>query len=419
MLELLKKIVNNKPSVKTQIISRSDHQLSRKNIDRDALKILYRLHKQGYQAYLIGGGVRDLLLNKQPKDFDIVTDARPEQIKRLFNNCRLIGRRFRLAHIFFHQKIIEVSTFRASPTKRSKYYNHSDNGMITRDNIYGSINEDTWRRDFTINAIYYNIADFSLHDFCGGLNDLQNKDIRIIGNPVRRYREDPVRLLRAIRFAAKLDMTIEKNTERPIAELGCLLQNVSPSRLFDELLKLFNGGSSEKTFSLLIHYQLLSHILPLTEKVVCKNQQAKDFIINGLCETDQRHRQNKSNSTAFLFALLLWFPLLKQQQILQKRGMRTGLAFYHACNDILNEQSQFTVIPKQFKHAICDIWALQLRFTYPTPKQVNRILKRPRFRAALDIFALRAQQDNSLQRNLGWWRQQEQNFFAASKASTE
>lgn len=394
-----------------EIIPRSAHTLSRENIDTDALKILYRLSKQGYQAYLIGGGVRDLLLDKQPKDFDIVTNAKPEQIKRLFKNCRLIGRRFRLAHVFFRHKIIEVSTFRASPNKRSKHYKHSHDGMILRDNIYGSIEEDIWRRDFTINAIYYNIKDFSLVDFCGGLHDLKNKQIRIIGEPVLRYREDPVRMLRAIRFAAKLDMSIENDTAAPLAKLGDLLQNISPSRLFDELLKLFHGGAAEKTFFLLIKHQLLPYLLPMTNDSIVEDEQAKAFIEKGLSETDQRHQQHKSTSIAFLFALLLWFPLLNQQKTLQKRGMKAGSAFHQGCHDVLSEQSTFTVIPKQFKHAICDIWALQLRFTYKKPKQIDRVLKRPRFRAALDIFALRATQDQTLKSNLTWWRAQEKDFF--------
>src|SRR3990167_37319 len=232
----------NKSSQSTKIIPRSEHQISRKNIHPHAIKVLYRLKSCGYDAYLVGGCVRDLLLGHQPKDFDIVTNAKPEEIKKIFRNCRLIGRRFRLAHIIFGKnEIIEVATFR-SHYGDDNQNNVSHHGMVIRDNVYGTMEEDAWRRDFTINALYYNIADFSIVDFMAGVKDLHDKQLRIIGHAKERYQEDPVRMLRAVRIASKLEMEITSDTASPIKKMAKLLLQISASRLFDEVIKLFHTG---------------------------------------------------------------------------------------------------------------------------------------------------------------------------------
>ncbi|MBE9563281.1 MAG: polynucleotide adenylyltransferase PcnB, partial [Proteobacteria bacterium] len=237
-------------------VPRPEHNLSRQAISQAALNVLYQLHRSGYKAFLVGGGVRDVLLGRTPKDFDIVTNALPEQIKTLFSNCRLIGRRFVLAHVRFNREIVEVATFRATHVD-GKGEGKIENGQIVRDNVYGStVDDDAGRRDFTINAIYYNISDFSLIDYANGIEDLQAGIIKLIGNPILRYQEDPVRMLRAIRFAAKLEFTIAPKTAAPIPELANLLANIPPARLFEEVLKLFLSGHAVESFKLLCKYGL-------------------------------------------------------------------------------------------------------------------------------------------------------------------
>jgi len=250
------------------VLERDNHPISRKHISPNAVKVLYKLAEAGYHGFLVGGGVRDLLLGKSPKDFDIATDASPEQLKSLFRNARIIGRRFKIIHLRFGREIIEVTTFRAPHDSENKIDDnvprrriqnqesaHSTAGMILRDNVYGNIDEDALRRDFTINALYYTIDKFRILDFSTGLDDLELKQIRMIGDPAERYKEDPVRMLRAIRFAAKLGFTIEEKTEKPINELAHLLESISTARLFDETIKLMTGGDAEKTFELLRRYR--------------------------------------------------------------------------------------------------------------------------------------------------------------------
>ena len=223
-----------------------------------------RLRRAGYDAYLVGGCVRDLLIGRMPKDFDVATSAHPEQIKKVFNNCRLIGRRFRLAHVHFGREVIEVATFRAPHHREGECLQHED-GRILRDNVYGGEKEDAWRRDFTVNALYYDISDFSVRDHVGAMEDIASLTLRMIGDPSERYKEDPVRMLRAIRFAAKLDFSIDSATQAPIRELGAMLKEIPPSRLFDEVLKLFHGAAAVTTFKLLREYELLRYLFPLTE----------------------------------------------------------------------------------------------------------------------------------------------------------
>lgn len=387
-----------------EIILRSEHAISRKSISQNALKVLYRLKDAGAEAYLVGGGVRDILLDKHPKDFDIVTNFHPEKVKDLFYNCRLIGRRFRLAHVHFGREIIEVATFRSN--LKDADLSHSEHGMILRDNVYGTLEEDIWRRDFTINALYYNIADFSVVDFCQGMQDVNEKTLRLIGEPNIRYREDPLRLLRAVRFAAKLDFKIDPETEMPLFELGHLLQHIPPARLFDEFLKLFFKGHAEASFTLLQHYGLFCHIFPQT--VVCLEQGTFKTMLplleHALHNTDKRLAEGKKVTPAFLIATFLWHPLQKAITELQHdHHTHPTEIFMAAINHVFNQQTQRIAMPRRFTSVAQEIWLLQSRLENIQKKYVLRLLNHPRFRAAYDFLLLRAESGEDVEKQANWW----------------
>jgi poly(A) polymerase len=347
---------------------------------------------------LVGGGVRDLLLGKHPKDFDVSTNALPEEVKKLFRNCRLIGRRFRLAHIYFRGSTIEVSTFRAAPNE------HAESGMIVRDNVFGNIHDDAFRRDLTINALYYDITHESIIDFTGGMKDLKKRVARMIGDPEKRYAEDPVRMLRAVRFAAKLNFQIEPNTEAPLYQLAHLLEPISPSRLFDELLKLFHGGAAEETFELLCRYNLLKEILPLTNESLIENEaHLMSLVRPGLQDTDKRIRAGKTTAIPFMFALLLWRAVNIQQKNLSNEDMSETQSFVIACREVLREQVRHTTIPKRLQFAIREIWLVQQQLEKRRPKRIYATLNRPRFRAAFDLLALRARSGENVKELVDWW----------------
>ncbi|MES2141544.1 MAG: polynucleotide adenylyltransferase PcnB [Pseudomonadota bacterium] len=384
------------------IIPRSEHTISRKDISDNALKVLYRLQQHSYSAYLVGGCLRDLLLNKKPKDFDIATNARPEKIKKLFRNCLLIGRRFRLAHIRFGREVIEVTTFRAHGEKKSfKHRTVAAHGMLLRDNIYGSIEEDAWRRDFTMNALYYNINDFSLVDYCGGLADIQHKIVRIIGDPKTRYQEDPVRLLRAIRFAGKLEFTLDPATAEPIPELAHLLHNVPPARLYEEVLKLFHHGQAFKTYQLLLRYQLFAELFPQT--IASFEQENTRKLLELSCKnTDQRIQEGKTISPAFLFAVFLWPAVQAEVQRISKH-QPPFVAYQHAMRHVLTEQQKQVTIPRRYSTTIREIWDLQHRLLQRRPFTIKPLIAHPRFRAAYDFLLLRAQIQEIPQEIANWW----------------
>ncbi len=319
-----------------QIFQRQEHGISRKDISENALKVLYRLNKAGFDAYLVGGGVRDLLLHKQPKDFDIATNATPEEIKKLFRNCRLIGRRFRLAHILFGRDVIEVATFRGhhadtKPSTQSKQQVASQNqeGMLLRDNVYGTIDEDAERRDFTINALYYSIKDFTVSDYANGVHDLENRIVRLIGDPETRYREDPVRMLRAVRFAAKLDMEIESTTAAPIHQLANLLQDIPSARLFEESLKLLQSGNGLATYKLMREYNLFQQLFPLLSEHFTEDHssQTEQMIEHILAATDKRIVEEKRVNPAFMYAAMLWYPMVTRAEEI---SITSGLSYYDA-----------------------------------------------------------------------------------------
>lgn len=356
------------------------------------------------------------MLGRHPKDFDIATNARPEQIKKLFRNCLLIGRRFRLAHIHFGRDIIEVATFRAAEaSKYSKHRYTAEHGMLLRDNVYGTFAEDAERRDLTINALYYNIADFSVVDFWNGLQDLQNKIIRIIGNPRGRYQEDPVRLLRVIRFAGKLDFAIEKNTEAPITELAPLLEHVPAARLFDEALKLFHGGKAFSTLALLRKYQLFEQLFPQVSQCLAEQPKAETLITLACQNTDARIQENKTVSPGFLFACLLWYPMQKLFSEMLREGLPSTLARDKAAQTVISKQVKKITIPRRFTIAVREIWNLQHPLEQRNPKQIMRLLSHPRFRAAYDFLVLRADANESVKIQANWWTQ----LYEAEKSVQE
>nr|WP_238486346.1 polynucleotide adenylyltransferase PcnB [Motilimonas eburnea] len=397
-----------KPSTDSSTtISRSEHSISRNDISENALKVLYRLHKSGHKAYLVGGGVRDLLLGLKPKDFDIATDATPEQVKKLFRNCRLVGRRFRLAHILFGRDIIEVATLRGhhSDGENEKHVSaQSQQGMLLRDNVYGSIEEDAERRDFTVNALYYDIADFSLRDFCNGLSDLERRKIELIGNPETRYREDPVRMLRAVRFAVKLNMDISERTKAPIRELAPLLKDIPPARLFEESLKLLLSGQGLETYKLLQQYNLLQQLYPVSF-VNGEDPKSEALIHAALASTDKRIKADLRVTPAFLYAAILWYPVeQKTQEIIAESGLPFNDAFLMAMNEVLDFQVKSIAIPKRFSTTMRDIWVLQTRMPKRYGKHAYRIFHHPKFRAAYDFLQLRADiEGGELVELCEWW----------------
>lgn len=391
------------------VIPRESHNISRKDISENALKVLYRLNKAGYEAYLVGGGVRDLLLGKAPKDFDVTTNATPEQMRKLFRNCRLVGRRFRLAHVMFGPEVIEVATFRGHhQTEEDTNAQRGQNGMLLRDNIFGSIEDDAQRRDLTINSLYYSVADFTVRDYVGGLQDLQQGIIRLIGDPETRYREDPVRMLRVVRFAAKLDMTIAETTAEPIPRLATLLNDIPPARLFEEALKLLQAGYGYKTYLLLREYQLFQPLFPILSRGFTEHSdsQMEQMLAQVLKNTDTRIQNQMRVNPAFLFAAMFWYPQLENaQRIAQESGLAYYDAFALAMNDVLDEACRSLAIPKRITTLVRDIWQLQLRMSRRHGKRAIKLMEHPKFRAAYDLLALRAEVENNaeLQRLANWW----------------
>ena len=387
------------------IVPRPEHTISRANISEHALKVLYRLKQEGFQAHVVGGGVRDLLLGHEPKDFDVATDATPEQVRQVFRNCRLIGRRFRLAHVHFGRDIIEVATFRGAGADSEPTERHIENGMILRDNAYGTIEEDALRRDFTVNALYYNIADFSLIDYADGLADLRAGRLRLIGDPECRYREDPVRMLRAIRFACKLGFSIEPDTEQPLFELGDLLGDIAAARLFDELIKMFHTGYALETFEKLRHYGLFEQLFPATEEALAREDHdfPITFVSRGLANTDKRLQEDKPVTPFFLFAVLLWEPVRLRFEAHLASGKSANDAMLLASGSVCADQQPRVAIPKRFSLPMREVWYLQPKFIQREGKRPYRLASHPRFRAAYDFLVLRAEAGEVDPELAAWW----------------
>lgn len=395
------------PRYQRQDIPRDQHNVSRSMISEPAKKVLHRLNKAGYEAYLVGGGVRDILLGGQPKDFDIATDATPEEVHDLFRNSRLIGRRFRIVHVVFGREIIEVTTFRGNANDTASdvaddEHKTSEHGLLLRDNVYGDLEQDALRRDFTINALYYCIRNFSIVDFAQGVRDLENRQIRLIGDPETRYREDPVRMLRAIRFAGKLGFDIEAGTEAPIRELAPLLTHIPPARLFEEVLKLFSAGHGEVTYQLLRDYGLLAPLFPETTRAL-EQGESDELILQALRNTDARIARGKSVTPYFLFGAMLWPALQAEWRKRQDNGDPVQPALHGAIGKVIGRQVQATAIPKRFSGPMKEVWELQMRLPRRQGKRAFATMAHPRFRAAYDFLLLR-EAAGELEPGLGqWW----------------
>ena len=409
--------------------------MSRQQVSPNALRVLYRLKEAGFQAFLVGGCVRDILIGQTPKDFDVATNALPEEVRQLFRNCRLIGRRFRLAHVIYGQEVIEVATFRASgaPAESEEPAPDEENeaddrdyapdevdleddepsahrvldagGRILRDNVYGSVEDDVWRRDFTCNALYYNIADFTIWDYVGGMEDVAAKRLRLIGDPPTRYREDPVRMLRAARFEAKLGFQLEPRSLAPIAELRGLLAEVPPARLFDEINKLFLTGHGAASLPVLRKHGLLEPILPGIEQFLRRHpgSPVEQLLLHGLANTDARVQNDRPVTPIFLFALLLYGPIAGYIETLPRERWSDPQSILDGCDRALREAHRRVTIPRRIALGVREMFALQPRLETPRGKRALRLLEQPRFRAAYDLLLLRAQVGLASPDVARWW----------------
>ena len=395
------------------VIPRDQHCISRKNISDSALKVMSRLRSQGHQAYLVGGAVRDLLLGGHPKDFDVATDATPEAVNALFRNSRIIGRRFRIVHVRFGREIIEVTTFRGhhesgagTSKQQEKDGNHSRqsaSGLLLRDNVYGTLEEDAARRDLTVNALYYDSGKFEVFDHVHGLQDMEKRSICIIGDPEQRYTEDPVRMLRVLRFAAKLDFTIDKHTADAIPRCAHLLGEIPAARLFDEFLKLFLGGYAAKTLDKLLSHKLLQYLFPETSACLARKETSLALVRAAMGNTDQRIDQGKPVTPAFILAALLWPVVTEQSRHLKNHGEPPMVAMHNASQRAISQAAQHISIPRRFSQPMREIWEFQLRLQRRTGRKAAELVDHRRFRAAYDFLLLREQAGEDTG-NLGsWW----------------
>ena len=443
-----------------RIIPRAEHPVSRSDISPNALRVLYRLKEAGFQAFLVGGCVRDLIIGRHPKDFDVATDALPDEVRRLFRNCRLVGRRFRLAHVVYGRDVIEVATFRAAsapppsedpvPSREedeaellsdeaegdvpddeavdeaddetesaapnyvstrggtgapSVHRVQDDHGRLLRDNVYGTIDEDVWRRDFTVNALYYNIADFSIWDYVDGLGDIHAKRLRLIGDVETRYREDPVRMLRAARFEAKLAFSLDAEGSAPIPQLRQLLAGVPPARLFDEIAKLFLGGHGAESYRVLRARGLFGVLFPAAERYLQQHPGSlvEALLVQGLRNTDSRVAEDKPVTPTFLFALLLYGPIAAAIEAFPQQRWHESQAILEACDQALREVQQRVSIPRRIALGVREMYALQPRLEGQRGRRSLRLLEQPRFRAAFDLLALRAAIGLAPAEIAQWW----------------
>ncbi len=392
-----------------KVIPRDQHCISRRNISIGALKVMSRLRGQGFEAYLVGGAVRDLLLGGHPKDFDIATDATPEEVKGIFRSSRIIGRRFRIVHVRFGREIVEVTTFRGHHDGEDRADKHADQsrqskrGLLLRDNVYGTLDEDAIRRDLTINALYYCSETFAVYDHGKGLQDLEAKRVRVIGDPLQRYREDPVRMLRVVRFAAKLGFSVEQATASAIDHAAALLDDIPPARLFDEFLKLFLAGHAEATLDLLRHYHLMPHLFPEPSLLMDRDPRAAALVARAMANTDKRIHADKPVTPAFILAAMLWPVVALRAQQLRERGEPAIPAMHSAGQQVVAEACQRVAIPKRFSQPMREIWELQGRLARPRGKKAAELVEHRRFRAAYDFLLLREEAGEDCDDRGQWW----------------
>jgi len=380
--------------------------LSSDKLDRHAVSITDRLVKAGFQAYLVGGCVRDLLLGMQPKDFDVSTNAEPEEIQALFKNCRLIGRRFRLAHIHFGRHVIEVATFRGPHIKHDKNDSHAHkDGRLLRDNVYGTLEEDAWRRDFTVNALYLDPQKKTVIDYVGGIEDHQNRVLRLMGDPTTRFKEDPVRLIRAVRFKAKLNFQIDTQTAEPMKRMAPLLKDIPAARLYDEILKLFLNTQASQVFEMLRQYDLFKALFPQTELCLQKaDSESPLLLIKQAMENTEARLKNQQHVTPyFLLATLLWEPVRRLSEQNRSSFSSDTQAIHAAANEVVAHQVSRIAIPKRMTTPMREVWALQPRFHKQVGVRCLRFLEHPRFRAAYDFMLLRSQYGEVDPAIADWW----------------
>ncbi|MFN2643532.1 MAG: polynucleotide adenylyltransferase PcnB [Burkholderiales bacterium] len=381
-------------------VPREEHGLSRDAISPAAAKVCAVLRAAGFTAYVAGGAVRDLLLGIVPKDFDVATDARPEEIKPLFRRALIIGRRFRLVHVMLSGETVEVSTFRAADPDTAEKDEH---GRVLRDNVFGTQAEDARRRDFTVNALYFDPANEEMVDFHGGLADLKKRVLRVIGDPETRYREDPVRMLRGVRLGAKLGLTLDRATREPIRRLAPLMERVPPARLFDEMLKLLLSGHASACLRHLREVGLHKGLLPLLD-VILEQPLGERFVTLALAQTDERVLAERPVSPAFLFAALLWHEVLAAWKTRETHGERSILALENAMDEVLDTQCAKLAITRKLTATMREVWGMQPRFELRSGQRPYRLLESPRFRMAYDFLALRAASGEVPAELEAWWR---------------
>ncbi|HVE51653.1 MAG TPA: polynucleotide adenylyltransferase PcnB [Casimicrobiaceae bacterium] len=396
---LLARLLPGLRSSEPRVYTPKEHPVRAAQVSSGARMVTHKLHEGGFKAFIVGGAVRDLLLGIEPKDFDIATDAHPEQVKPLFRRAYVIGRRFRLVHVHVGGEVIEVSTFRGA---QAGGHATDEHGRLISDNVYGSQAEDAARRDFTMNALYFDPSTEEVWDYVGGVIDVRARRMKLIGPPVTRYREDPVRMLRAIRLAAKLGLSIEKKTAEPIPRLASLIQNVPAARLFDEMQKLLLSGHAVDTLKSLRAHGLHHGLLPLID-VVMEQPGGQRFIDAALANTDVRVREDRGVSPAFLFATLLWHEVLGQWSAAKQQGQKPLPALFDAMDRVLTQQAERLAIPRRFEATIKEVWSLQPRFEQRAGARPFRLLEHPRFRAAYDFLLLRATAGEAPQALADWW----------------
>ncbi|HEY6241479.1 MAG TPA: polynucleotide adenylyltransferase PcnB [Burkholderiales bacterium] len=383
-------------------VTKDQHGIGREAISHGSRRVCEALQSQGYSAYVVGGAVRDLLLGLKPKDFDVATDAYPEEVHKVFRRSRLIGRRFKLVHVMFGDETVEVSTFRSRTASET-----DEHGRVLRDNIYGTREDDAIRRDFTINALYYDPASETILDYHHGLRDLQRKAVRIIGDARARYREDPLRMLRAVRFAAKAGFSIDERTRKPIRELAHLLGNVPPSRVYEEMQKLLLSGHAATGLRQLRSDGLHHGLLPLLD-VIFEQPMGERFVRLALEQTDARVLSGKSVSPAFLFAALLWHEVLAAWKKAQQQGLKPIPALFEAMDAVLEIQTDKLAIPRRFTAVMKEIWALQPRLDQRSGRRPFALLAHERFRAGFDFLVLRSASGEAPEELAQWWERFQQ-----------
>ena len=390
-------------SAKPRIIPVADHGITRERIGNCALRTCDALQEAGYAAFVVGGAVRDLILGRAPKDFDVATNATPEEVRGIFRRSRISGRRFRIVHVLCGRDLVEVTTFRGpADVADASHQVEDEHGRLLRDNVWGDQAQDATRRDFTINALFYDPSREEIWDYHGGVADLKSKRLRVIGDPAQRYREDPVRMLRAARFAASCGLEMDAATRKPVKSLAPLLANVPAARLFDEMLKLLLCGHAAECVKRLRKEGLHHGLLPMLD-VILEQPMGERFVMLALKNTDTRIRTGKTISPAFLFAALLWHEVLAEWKKIQARGVSPVPALHEAMDDVLNQQTEQLAIPRRYSSDMKELWVMQPRFEQRAGQRPYRLLEQPRFRAAYDFLLLRCE-SGEVEKSLGdWW----------------